>query len=470
LKNAETAEAVRAAADGQDAVVLSVEKVQKITAPPKLYDLTTLQREANRIFGFTAQQTLDYAQSLYEKKLLTYPRTDSRYITEDMRGTVAGYFGKDDPKPNIDAIINNAKVTDHHALLPTSVCADVSQLDKMSSGECKILKLVTERLVCAVSPIHVYETVTAVLECGGHKFTAKGKTIITDGWTGVTPDTMSRTARDEKDAALPELVEGQVFQSVSASVKEGKTSPPKRYTEDTLLSAMENAGQRDAGLNIGSAEDDGCGRFGLGTPATRAATIEKLIKSGVVERQKKNLIPTQKGINLIAVLPDSVKSPLLTANWEQKLRLVERGELSEDTFMDGITDMTRKLVADHAAPIEEYKDLFAAASDNRCVTKRDTPQIGVCPRCGSGVAERQKGFFCSNRNCSFALWKDNRFFEAKKKKLTKTVAAALLNEGRVFFSDLYSERMGKTYAASVVLEDIDGKVKFKVIFDGSDSK
>ena len=470
-KDAEATEAIRIAVDGRDARILSVEKVKKTTAPPKLFDLTTLQREANRLFGFTAQQTLDYAQSLYEKKLITYPRTDSRYITEDMRDTAAEYIGKRDFEPNLDAIINNAKVSDHHALLPTSECANVDQLDKISSGEDDILKLIAERLLCAVAPVHVYEAVTAVLECGGYDFTAKGRSVLQGGWKAI--ESAYRAAlknkpkddsadNSEDDSALPALSKDQTFESVTASVKEGKTLPPRRYTEDTLLSAMETAGAEDM--------PEGVERKGLGTPATRAATIEKLVKSGFIQRQKKQLHPTIKGVNLIKVLPDTVKSAKLTAEWEQMLGEIESGRLSDLAFMDGIASLTKELVAAHHAPVPEYAALFAESTENNSVTKRDSI-IGKCPRCGSGVTEVPKGFFCSSRECKFVLWKDNRFFGAKKKNLTKTTAAALLKEGRVFFSDLFSEKTGKTYAATILLEDTGDKTNFKLDFQkGRDSK
>jgi DNA topoisomerase-3 len=338
-----------------------------------------------------------------------------------------------------------------------------TDLSALPSGECDILNLIACRLLCAAAPVHVYETAAAVLECGGHTFKAKGKTVITNGWKLVDDafkgSLKQRPSADEDDTtALPELAEGQVFSSVTASVREGKTSPPRRYTEDTLLSAMETAGAEDM---PGDAE-----RKGLGTPATRAATIEKLIKSGFVERSQKALVPTGKGVNLIKILPDTVKSPLLTAEWEQMLKMVEKGELAETAFMDGIAAMTRKLVADHAAPIPEYMALFAGSGDG--VTNRDA--IGPCPRCGCGVTESAKGFFCSSRACRFVLWKDNRFFEAKKKKLDKKTAAALLTEGRVFFSDLFSEKTGKTYAATVLLEDTGEKTNYKLDFNGRENK
>jgi DNA topoisomerase-3 len=365
--------------------------------------------------------------------------------------------------PDIGRLIDDKRVSDHHAIIPTAEITK-ADLSALPSGELDLLNLVACRLLCATAPVHTFEAVKAVLECGGrspadrHRFTAKGKTVMQDGWKAIDAAYKSslrnkpETEDGEDDAALPEISEGRVFPSVSAAVREGKTSPPRRYTEDTLLSAMETAGAEDM--------PEDAERKGLGTPATRAATIEKLVKSGFVQRQKKALVPTERGINLIAVLPDTVKSPLLTANWEQMLKLVEKGELAEAAFMDGIAEMTRKLVEDHAAPIPEYAPLFAAPGG----APADTKAIGPCPRCGCGVVERQKGFFCFNRACKFALWKDNRFFEAKKKKLDKKTAAALLTEGRVFFSDLYSEKTGKTYAATVLLEDTGDRVNFKLDF------
>ena len=466
-KDLESAEAVRAAADGQDAAVLSVEKERKTAAPPKLYDLTTLQREANRLFSFTAQQTLDYTQSLYEKKLCSYPRTDSRYLTGDMRGTAdavieliqkdMGYTDGADFTPDINRLINEKEVTDHHAIIPT-IEISKTDLGALPSGECDILNLIACRLLCAAAPVHIFETTAAVLGCGGNKFTAKGKTVITEGWKAIDlaykASLKNKPEAEEEETKLPDLAEGQVFPSVTASIREGKTSPPRRYTEDTLLSAMETAGAEEM--------PDDAERKGLGTPATRASTIEKLVKSGYIQRQKKNLVPLELGINLIAVLPESVKSPLLTADWENRLQMVEKGELSDDDFMDGIAAMIRKLVEDHREPIPEYAALFAPAP----IPAADS--VGPCPRCGNGIVEKMKGFFCSGRDCSFALWKDNRFFAAKKKKLTKATASALLTGERVFFSDLYSEKTGKTYAAAILLEDDGKQTSYKLDFNAKE--
>jgi len=467
LSEKAVAEQIRMVCDGQSASVLSVEKQIKTAQPPKLYDLTTLQRECNRIYGYTAQQTLDYVQSLYEKKLATYPRTDSQYLTEDMQATAASLilwlrdnlpFGKGSTgEPDLAHVTNNSKVTDHHAIIPTVEIAR-ADLTALPSGERNVLTLIAARLLSATAQVHKFEAVTAVLDCRGYSFIAKGKTVLQAGWKEIErlyrmglKEVPSEDETTEKDEFfLPVLKKGQIFENVSASVREGKTSPPKHFTEDSLLAAMETAGAEDM--------PEDAERKGLGTPATRAATLEKLVSTGFVERKKKQLLPTEKGINLIAVLPDKIKSPILTAEWESMLKQVERGAFSADAFMSGITEMCRELVKEHSAPEERFIGLFPNAKGNR-------EAVGACPRCGAPVYEGKKGFFCDNRDCSFVLWKDNKFFTSKKKTITKTVAAALLKEGRVSMSGLYSEKTGKTYDAVVVLDDTGGKyVNFKLEF------
>lgn len=459
------AEHIRSVCDGQTASVLSVEKQVKTVQPPKLYDLTTLQRECNRMYGYTAQQTLDYVQSLYEKKLATYPRTDSQYLTEDMQASAASLvvwlrdnmpFGKSCAgEPDLARVTNNSKVTDHHAIIPTAEIAR-ADLSELPSGEKNVLTLIAAKLLSATAQVHKFEAVTAALDCSGHSFTAKGKTVLQTGWKEVERlyrAGMKETPpedRENEDAALPVLKQGQIFEKVSASVREGKTSPPKHFTEDSLLAAMETAGVEDM--------PEDAERKGLGTPATRAATLEKLVSGGFVQRKKKQLLPTEKGVNLIAVLPEKIKSPILTAEWESMLKQVERGERSADAFMDGITEMCRELVREHAAPEEHFAALFPDAHGKR-------EAVGTCPRCGAAVYEGKKGFFCDNQDCSFVLWKDNKFFTGKKKTITKSVAAALLKEGRVSMSGLYSEKTGKTYDAVVILDDTGGKyVNFKLEF------
>ena len=467
-KLAEKAEAdtIRIECDKQATSVQSVEKQVKTVQTPHLYDLTTLQRECNRIYGYTAQQTLDYVQSLYEKKLATYPRTDSQYLSEDMQATAASLvlwlrgnmpFGKGCAgEPDIDRVTDGSKVTDHHAIIPTVEIAR-TDLSELPSGERDVLTLIAARLLSATAQTHRFEAVTAVLDCQGYLFTAKGKTVLQAGWKEV--ECLYRMGLKESgpedggdtDASLPMLQEGQIFETVSAGVREGKTSPPKHYTEDSLLAAMETAGAEDM--------PEDAERKGLGTPATRAATLEKLVSTGFVQRKKKQLIPTEKGTNLIAVLPDNIKSPILTAEWESRLKQVERGELSAESFMEGIADMSRALVKEQTAPEERFASLFPDAKG------KAHEAVGVCPRCGAPVYEGKKGFFCDNRECSFALWKDNKFFSSKKKSITKSVAAALLKEGRVSMSGLYSEKTGKTYDAVVILDDTGDKyVNFKLEF------
>ena len=466
LSGKNEAEKIRMACDGKTATVLSVEKQVKTVQPPRLYDLTTLQRECNRIYGYTAQQTLDYVQSLYEKKLATYPRTDSQYLTKDMQATAASLilwlrdnisFGKGCAgEPDIDRVTDGSKVTDHHAIIPTVEIAR-TDLSELPSGERDVLTLIAARLLCATAQANRFEAVTAVLDCEGYSFTAKGKTVLQAGWKEV--ERLHRMGlkqskpeeKESEDAALPPLQESQTFEKVSAGVREGKTSPPKHYTEDSLLAAMETAGTGDM--------PEDAERKGLGTPATRAATLEKLVSAGFVQRKKKQLIPTEKGTNLILVLPDNIKSPMLTAEWESMLKQVERGEVSAEAFMEGIADMSRALVKEHTAPEEQFAGLFPDAKGN------GREAVGTCPRCGGTVYEGKKGFFCDNRDCSFALWKDNKFFSSKKKTITKSVAAALLKEGRVSMSGLYSEKTGRTYDAVVLLDDTGGKyVNFKLEF------
>jgi len=456
IPGAEDAQAMQTACHNGQAVCVSVGQEQKTQNPPKLFDLTALQREANRLFGYTAKQTLDLAQSLYEKKLLTYPRTDSRFLTSDMLktipviinqaalcvGFIRGNVGI--PIDYMGNVINDAKVSDHHAIIPTMTISgfDTSTLPET---ERNILNLVCTRLVCAIKEKHDFEAVTAVFECGGHTFTAKGKTVIAEGWKAV--DRLFRNALKLKDQdengedekALPPITEGQTFESVAAAVTEHYTQPPKPYTEDTILSAMENAGAEDI------TED--AERRGLGTPATRAAVLEKLVSCGFVQRKGKQLIPTNDGINLVAVLPDVLTSPKLTAEWENALTLIAKGQASPDDFMRGSEEMARGLTRDNAAPLPDKAGLF----------KPEREAVGVCPRCGGAVYEGKKNFYCGNRDCNFTMWKNDRFFESRKKALTKQIAAELLKNGKAKVKGLYSEKAGKTFDAVVLLADTGGK-------------
>ena len=459
LKTEEEAKRIAEACDKKQASVSSLKKERKTVNPPKLYDLTTLQREANRYFSFTAQQTLDLVQSLYEKKLLTYPRTDSQFITDDMEGTVRQVisilcrklplFDGVAYTPDIDRISNNAKVTDHHAILPT---VQVEKLDiaELPESEQKILRLVATRLICATGEKHIYDETTMTVSCEGSLFTAKGKTVVQDGWKGIElrfKATLKSKEKEELETVLPEVTEGDILQNVVSSVSEHFTSPPKAFTEDTLLSAMESAGNE--------AFDDETEKKGLGTPATRAGIIEKLVKGGFAERKGKSLIPTKDGLNLVCALPEQITSPVMTAEWENTLMQIERGNADADAFLSGIAAMTSELVK--AYPF------LSDAEASRFDTARET--VGKCPRCGSPVYVGKGNFYCSNRECSFCLWEDNKFFSSKKKKLTKKIAKELLDKGWCRVTGLYTPKKPQLYDAVIRLDDTGGKyVSFKMEF------
>ena len=458
------AEQLKTACQGADVTVKKVERKDKSEKPPALYDLTTLQRDANRLLGYTAQQTLDYLQALYEKKLCTYPRTDSRYLTSDMADGLpvlvnlvanAMPFRKGIAiSCDTGAVINDKKVTDHHAVIPTRNLQD-ADLSGLPVGERMILELVALRLLCAVAQPHAYAETAVTVACAGAEFTARGKTVKRPGWRAL--DAAYRAAlknaepdKEAEDKALPELVEGQTLPLSGAAVKEGKTTPPKHFTEDTLLSAMETAGKDDM--------PDDAERKGLGTPATRAGILEKLVSTGFLERKKSKktvqLMPSHDAVSLITVLPEQLQSPLLTAEWEHRLSEIERGELSPEDFMAGISVMLRELVGTYQV-IKGTEYLFSPPRE----------VVGRCPRCGGEVAELQKGFFCQTESCKFAIWKNNKWWEMKHKQPTKVIVTALLKEGRTHVTGLYSEKTGKTYDATVVLEDDGQYVGFKLEFD-----
>ena len=458
IASMDEADTLRKACAGASAICFSVKREKKTEQPPKLYDLTTLQREANRLFGFTAKQTLDYAQQLYEKKLLTYPRTDSQYLTEDM-GQTAQHLVSDllgllpfaqglALTAEVGRVLNSKKVSDHHAIIPTAEFVKQG-FAGLAESECKLMNLVCSKLLCAVAVPHEYETVTAVFSCAGNEFTAKGKTVLVPGWKEIDQrfrSTMKADGEEEAESlnTLPELAEGQSF-SVTANVSERFTSPPKAYTEDTLLSAMERAGAEDMPENSE--------RKGLGTPATRAAILEKLVQMGFVQRKGKQLVPTKDGINLAVVLPESLTSPALTAEWENRLTEIAKGKADPDEFMAGIEAQVRQLVKTYSCISADKQNLFQS---ERVI-------IGKCPRCSENVYEGKKNFYCGNRSCQFVMWKNDRFFEQRKKVFTPKIAAALLKDGKAKVKGLYSEKTGKTYDATVLLADTGGKyVNYRV--------
>ena len=437
--------------------VQKMERKEKSESPPQLYDLTALQRDANRLLGFTAQQTLDYAQSLYEKRLITYPRTDSRFLTEDMAASLPGLvtdtgraFAVEEPFPiHVQQVINGNKVTDHHALLPTKSMAK-ADLAALPAGERNILRLIAARLLCAVGEPYCYAETTLTTICAGEEFTAKGKVVLSEGWKAVERKMLGELLGKQKEpVVLPDVQEQSQCSVAGAELKEGQTSPPKSYTEDTLLSAMQAAGA--------DSMPEGVERQGIGTPATRAATIEKLVQKGFLERKSskktKVLLPTDKGKALITVMPEEIQSPEMTADWETKLLQIERSEMEPETFMTEIKEMISSLVT----TTEAVKGANALMKNKI---------IGVCPNCGKHVVEREKGWFCENRECRFVLWKDNAFFKRLSKRLDSHVADKLLRDGRVRLKDCKSAK-GKTYNATVLLScESDGRSKFSLEFEG----
>ena len=449
------ADALKGACEAGKAVCVSLTREKKTAAPPKLFDLTSLQRETNRIFGYTAKQTLDLAQSLYEKRLLTYPRTDSSFLTDDMGGTAADiiallceklpFMAGADFTPEIAKVLDSKKVSDHHAIIPTMELAKADP-DALPESEKNILTLAGARLLFATAEPHIYEAVTAVFSCAGTDFTARGKTVLAEGWKELERRYRA-TLKDKPEAedgenegvTLPELSEGQNFPNPAAKVTEHTTTPPKPHSEASLLSAMERAGNGDT--------DPDAERRGLGTPATRAAVIEKLVKGSFAERKGKQLIPTQNGAALISVLPDMLTSPQLTAEWENNLTQIAKGAADPGEFLSGIEAMARELVQTHAAVQEDKKSLF----------REEKPSIGKCPRCGSPVHEGKKSYYCSNRECAFVMWKNDRFFEERKTAFSPKIAAALLKSGKANVKKLYSPKTGKTYDGTVVLADTGGK-------------
>ena len=465
------AEAERIANDCRckTATVQQIERKQRTEKQPKLYDLTSLQRDANRIYGYTAQQTLDYVQALYEKKLTTYPRTDSQYLTGDMAASLPALAHISSCRfpfltgltlpVNVVQVISDAKVTDHHAIIPTQSIASFDP-EALPQGERDVLTMIVVRLMCALGDVHRYEETAVTLECEGHTFTAKGKTVQQMGWQ--IPEATFRGSLGARGAhsrepeyPIPKLTKGQQLGPVLTSIKEGKTSPPKHYTEDTLLAAMETAGAEDA--------PEDAERKGLGTPATRAGILEKLISAGFVvrkgDKKTRYLLATPKGTALIAVVPELIQSPAMTAEWEHRLKAIEHGRESSASFMEDIRQMVCDLVK-NSVRVPGAENYFSS----------DYERVGLCPRCGAPVVETPKGFFCENRCCRFGIWKDNKFFVMKGHAVTAEVVSRLLSNGSIFLRGLHSARSDRVYDATIYLDDRgEGTPQFRMSFESKES-
>jgi DNA topoisomerase-3 len=452
------AERIAGACENGQALVTSVVKEEKWVAPPKLYDLTTLQRDANRLFGFTAKQTLEYTQSLYEKKLVTYPRTDSQYLSDDMEGTAKNVieaifnsllFEQNIMfNPDIKRILNSKKVTDHHAIIPTMEIIK-QDLKVIPESEMKILSLCANRLLCATGEKHIYNSTKAELTCNEIVFKVSGKEVWKNGWKEFDDffKNSYKTAEDKLDAEeekkLPELHEGMMIAVEQTKVSEHFTQPPKHYTEDSLLSAMERAGAEDMG--------DEVERKGLGTPATRADIIEKLVKDGFVKREKKQMIPTEDGMKLITILPDVVKSPKLTADWENELTLVSKGEVAAEQFMSGIEAMVTDLVKTYHSVSDEHKAMFGTGKGGQEV-------LGKCPKCGADVVKGKFGAYCTGK-CGMNVGK------ALGVTLSDTQVKSLLQGKKILVKGLKGKK--GSYDAYLIPERIE---EFSYTKDGKEIK
>ena len=467
-KKSDAEDLLKAIKDSSNATVAKNATTEKKEKAPQLYDLTSLQRDANRILGFTAQQTLDYTQSLYEKKLVTYPRTDSRFLTEDMEvglpdltNKMAEKFGfRKSLSINTKQVINNEKVSDHHAIIPTQNVSEVN-FGELPSGEQKILSLITARLLAGIGNPCISQETELEFSCAEYIFKAKAKVITDQGWKEVENWILGKkTEEDSEDAVLSKnkdfilegiFDEGKTLPVQKSEIKEGKTTPKKQFTEDTLLSAMEHA----------SADEmpEEAEHQGIGTPATRASTIEKLVRIGFVERKgdkkTKYLLPTHKGVTLITVMPEQIQSASMTADWEEKLIKIEKGKFESEEFLREISQMITDLITTYKV-IEDAAVLMHPAEES----------IGICPCCSKNVLEKQKGFFCENKACNFALWKDNRFFDALGKKMNKQVAQSLLRDGKVKLKKCRSVKTGKTYDTTIAMSvDDEGGIQYKMEFE-----
>ena len=460
MNSLEEAEQLVKQCQGKRCQITRDEEQTKTVQPPKLYDLTTLQRDANRILGYTAQETLDTAQSLYEEKLITYPRTDSQYLSDDMEQTAEelaelldgdlDFLELEDYEPAVDRTLNSSKVSDHHAIIPTSQIKSADQ-KILKTKERNILYLIESRFLMATSRAYIYESHKCEVQCEGILFHMLSHRIRQEGFKAIERKMYLFFGKKlpEEIHQMAEIRLLEDYGPCRAEVQEKWTQPPRQFTEDTLLQAMERAGNEDL------AEDTE--KKGIGTPATRAGIIEKLISSGFVSRDKKNLVPTNDGNVLITILPDEIKSPAMTAQWEMQLNQIARGEADAGGFLQGIIRMLKELISRYSGVSEKQKEQFSHG------TKKES--LGSCPRCGRPVYEGQKNFYCSDRKCQFALWKNDRFFESQGKKMDAGTVKKLLAKGKIHYKDLHSQKTGRTYEATVVMADFgEGYVKFNLEF------
>ena len=462
IANEEAADLLAALCNGSTAVVTQMKKERKKSFPPKLYDLTSLQREANRYFGYTAKRTLDMLQELYEEKLVTYPRTDSQFVTEDMKDSVEELVGKmpvllpfvdyGQLGHGIKRVINNAKVSDHHAILPTKEAVEKGIAD-LPADKKNLMMLICQQLVQATGEEYLYEQTDITVKCQEHDFKARGKIPVQMGFKEVEKAFKQLCVKaepveeKEKETSIPAgYEEGMRLFPVKADKTTHYTSPPKPFNEDTLLAAMETAGNKEF--------DSETEKKGLGTPATRASIIEKLVSSGYAQRKGKQILPSTEGKELVKVMPEYLKSAVMTAEWENQLLMMEKGQITDTQFMGEITSLVRKILEVCREIPEEERRRFQTARE----------VIGKCPVCGCDVFEGKQNFYCSNRQCDFALWKENRFLGSMEKNLDKKMARELLDKACTHVKGLYSKKKDMKFDADLLLTLEDGKPRFHLEF------
>ena len=462
IANEEAADLLAALCNGSTAVVTQMKKEDKKAFPPRLYDLTSLQREANRYFGYTAKRTLDMLQELYEEKLVTYPRTDSQFVTEDMKDSVEELVGKmpvllpfvdyGQLGHGIKRVINNAKVSDHHAILPTKEAVEKGIAD-LPADKKNLMMLICQQLVQATGEEYLYEQTDITVKCQEHDFKARGKIPVQMGFKEVEKAFKHLYVKaepvegKEKETSIPAgYEEGMRLFPVKAEKTTHYTSPPKPFNEDTLLAAMETAGNKEF--------DSETEKKGLGTPATRASIIEKLVSSGYAQRKGKQILPSTEGKELVKVMPEYLKSAVMTAEWENQLLMMEKGQITDTQFMGEITSLVRKILEVCREIPEEERRRFQTARE----------VIGKCPVCGCDVFEGKQNFYCSNRQCDFALWKENRFLGSMEKNLDKKMARELLDKACTHVKGLYSKKKDMKFDADLLLTLEDGKPRFHLEF------
>ena len=462
IANEEAADLLAALCNGSTAVVTQMKKERKKSFPPKLYDLTSLQREANRYFGYTAKRTLDMLQELYEEKLVTYPRTDSQFVTEDMKDSVEELVGKMPVLlPFVDygqlghgvkRVINNAKVSDHHAILPTKEAVE-KEISDLPSDKKNLMMLICQQLVQATGEEYLYEQTDITVKCQEQDFKARGKIPVQMGFKEVEKAFKQLCVKaepvegKEKETSIPAgYEEGMRLFPVKAEKTTHYTSPPKPFNEDTLLAAMETAGNKEF--------DSETEKKGLGTPATRASIIEKLVSSGYAQRKGKQILPSTEGKELVKVMPEYLKSAVMTAEWENQLLMMEKGQITDTQFMGEITSLVHKILEVCREIPEEERRRFQTARE----------VIGKCPVCGCDVFEGKQNFYCSNRQCDFALWKENRFLGSMEKNLDKKMARELLDKACIHVKGLYSKKKDMKFDADLLLTLENGKPRFHLEF------